>query len=154
MSVYLWQHGSYPLNQSCIVTTLILILVIIINIPKFVDFNLLVIVCPSNVILIFVFFCRPGNSDATMQFRFNTDFNSSRNILIACSMLLENKDRKTQSSLSLNNVGLTVSPADPPTKTQSLSRSFLGSVKQSSKQPLHNKDEKGGLFVKKGFFCK
>ena len=82
-----------------------------------------------------------------MQFRFNTDFDSSRNILIACSMLLEGKNtkRSSSSSLSLNNIGLTVSStAEPPTKTQSLSRGFLGSVKQPNK-PLNTKDDKGGM---------
>ncbi len=81
-----------------------------------------------------------------MQFRLNTDFNSSRNILIACSMLLA-KDKKRLSSLSLNNVGISVSPADPvPSKSQSLSKGFLSHVKQSNKS-FSTKDDKGSYYV-------
>ena len=80
-----------------------------------------------------------------MQFRFNTDFDSSRNILIACSMLLA-KDKKRLSSLSLNNVGISVSPADPIlNKSQSLSKGFLSHVKQSNKS-YNPKEDKGGSY--------
>ena len=87
---------------------------------------------------------RPGSADSPMQFRFNGDFNSARNILIACSMLMEDTDKtKRLSSLSLNNVGTSVSSgsSEPPMKTQSLSRSFHELVKAKSST---TKEEKGG----------
>ncbi len=59
-------------------------------------------------------------------------------------MLLESKNSKRASSLSLNSVGLIVSTTTdaPPTKTQSLSKSFLGSVKQPNKLGHNIKEDK------------
>lgn len=60
-------------------------------------------------------------------------------------MMLESKNKKKSSSVSLNNMGLSVSPAETtPIKTQSLSRSFLGSVNKQSSKPSIIKEDKGG----------